>query len=396
MKIVSRPNDTLTYYSKLFDVPLILLEQANQGFDAEVLPRGQTVQIPGYALFFESSPRHTLKTIAIERNILIDQLLVTNQLVSPDELSHYDQIIIPEPVNDFIITDCDHYTSAKLERDIQKLMAVYPFMRSQSAGSTVMGKTIPELGIGTGETHVHLNGSFHANEWITTAVIMRFLNEYLLALTNQLPIRGMNLHAYFLQTHLSVVPMVNLDGVDLVIEGVEAAGAYQTEVLTLNNQSNDFANWKANITGVDLNNQYPACWDTEAKRKPDSPQPRDYPGSHPLTEPEALAMQALTAKRDFKRVTALHTQGKEIYWGFADLEPSDAKAIAREYCRVSGYRPVQNLDSYAGFKDWFIQEFRRPGYTVELGAGVNPLSFEQFESIYQEALGIMLANLYVS
>ena len=49
-----------------------------------------------------------------------------------------------------------------------------------------------------------------------------------------------------------------------------------------------------------------------------------------LTEPEAIAMAELTKERDFSRVLAFHTQGKEIYWGFEHLEPpiqNDCKGI---------------------------------------------------------------------
>jgi len=69
--------------------------------------------------------------------------------------------------------------------------------------------------------------------------------------------------------------------------------------------------------------------------------------------------------------------------------------IVREFARVSGYEPVRYVDSHAGYKDWFIQDWRRPGFTVELGLGVNPLPLEQFEEIYQESLGILLASLYM-
>ena len=69
--------------------------------------------------------------------------------------------------------------------------------------------------------------------------------------------------------------------------------------------------------------------------------------------------------------------------------------IAREFARVSGYQAVRYIDSHAGYKDWFIQEFRRPGFTIELGEGVNPLPISQFDEIYQDALGIFLASLYM-
>jgi len=46
--------------------------------------------------------------------------------------------------------------------------------------------------------------------------------------------------------------------------------------------------------------------------------------------------------------------------------------------------------SFAGYKDWFIQQFRRPGYTIEVGTGENPLPLEQFDEIYLDNLGILV------
>lgn len=57
--------------------------------------------------------------------------------------------------------------------------------------------------------------------------------------------------------------------------------------------------------------------------------------------------------------------------------------------------PIRYVDSHAGYKDWFIQEFRRPGFTIELGKGVNPLPISQFDVLYEEMLGIFLANYYI-
>ena len=46
---------------------------------------------------------------------------------------------------------------------------------------------------------------------------------------------------------------------------------------------------------------------------------------------------------------------------------------------------------YAGYKDWFIEEYDRPGYTVEAGMGENPLPMKQFERIYHEIREFWLA-----
>ncbi len=48
--------------------------------------------------------------------------------------------------------------------------------------------------------------------------------------------------------------------------------------------------------------------------------------------------------------------------------------IVEKFCSplVLVYRPSPG-PSYGGYKDWFIQDFNRPGYTLELGEGQNPL-----------------------
>jgi g-D-glutamyl-meso-diaminopimelate peptidase len=279
--------------------------------------------------------------------------------------------------------------------DLRLLQSVYPFFETSSIGDSVLGKEIPEVLLGKGNKKVHYNGSFHANEWITTPVIMTFLNDYLLALTNHSDIRGVSMLPLYERFTLSIVPMVNPDGVNLVLDGPPSTEPYRSRVIEWNNDSTDFSGWKANIRGVDLNDQFPARWEIEKARRPTKPGPRDYPGERPLSEPEAIAMAELTKSRDFYRVIAFHTQGKEIYWGFENLEPPQSEVIVKEFSRVSGYKAVQTLDSYAGYKDWCIQDWRRPGFTVELGEGTNPLPLSQLQEIYQESLGIFLAGLYM-
>ncbi|WP_087971480.1 M14 family metallopeptidase [Oceanobacillus rekensis] len=396
MEITVRSGDTVWYYSQLFSVPPILIETSNPGMDVNQLQIGQVIQIPGYVkenYLIEATD--SFWTIARENNIPLDILELTNQGIDPSQLQIGQAIVLPRRVTEMIVDDVANYTHEKMTADINKLQLIYPFIMTQTTGNSVMGKDITELQIGIGPKQVHLNGSFHANEWITTPVIMRFINQYVLSATNGLPIRDLPALPLYNTAKLSVVPMVNPDGVNLVIEGLSAAGGFQESVLAINQGSEDFSGWKANINGVDLNNQYPALWEVEAARKPTTPQPRDFPGIAPLTEPEALAMAALAYERNFLRMNAFHTQGEVIYWGFEGQEPPESVDIVNEYERVSGYNPIQYVDSYAGYKDWFIQEFRQPGFTVELGLGINPLPIGQFNEIYEESLGIMLANLYL-
>lgn len=118
----------------------------------------------------------------------------------------------------------------------------------------------------------------------------------------------------------------------------------------------------------------------------------------PLTEPEALAIYNFTLSHDFKLVLAYHTQGKEIYWKFQNFNPSNAFEIGQQFANSSGYSLVDTPynSSFAGYKDWFIQTYQRPGYTIEAGIGKNPLPISQFDEIYNSNLGILILGAILS
>jgi g-D-glutamyl-meso-diaminopimelate peptidase len=296
-----------------------------------------------------------------------------------------------------LVRDKAPYTYERLQGDIALLKQVYPFMDVSSIGKSVLGKDLFALQIGNGSKKVHVNASFHANEWMTTSVLMRFVNEYMLALTNNRQIQGMDMMLLYDHVTLHIVPMVNPDGVNLVINKGLASKSEMDRVCEINKEDDDFTWWKANINGVDLNNQFPAKWEIEKERKtPKTYAPRDYPGNEPLSEPEAIAMAELAKREQFDVLVALHSQGKEIYWGYEGYEPSYASTIAHEMERVSGYKAIQHIDSHAGYRDWFIQEFGRPGFTVEIGKGINPLPLSTFESAYVECRNVLVACMHMS
>jgi len=89
----------------------------------------------------------------------------------------------------------------------------------------------------------------------------------------------------------------------------------------------------------------------------------------PLVAPESLALYNFTLMHNFRLILAYHTQGKEIYWQFQNYAPSESKEIGKTFAEASGYTlaDVPYASSFAGFKDWFLQEYRRPGYTIEAG-----------------------------
>lgn len=283
--------------------------------------------------------------------------------------------------------------------NLEALARKYPIIRIGYYAESVMGKRIPYVTLGEGEEEVFYSASMHANEWINSVVMMKFIEDFADAYEKDEELFGYNVRNIFSSRTIYIVPMVNPDGVDLVLNNIPRMSSYYRNALQIANNypAIPFPNgWKANIRGVDLNLQFPAEWERARELKFaqgfTSPAPRDFVGFGPLTEPESFGLYNFTLERNFKLILAYHTQGEVIFWRYLNFNPPGAEAVANEFARVSGYQLVNEADSesYAGYRDWFISYYNRPGYTVETGLGVNPLPISQFDKIYSDNIGILI------
>ena len=249
------------------------------------------------------------------------------------------------------------------------------------------------------------NASHHANEWITTPVLLKFLERYAAAYVTGGSVGGTPARTLYNTTTLYLVPLVNPDGVDLVTGALKPGDSYyeQARAFAAFYPAIPFpSGWKANISGVDLNLGYPAEWERARSIKFSQgytrPGPRDYVGTAPLAEPENRAMARFTRAHDFRLTLSYHTQGRVIFWKFLDYEPEGSRQIAEAFSEVSGYLVEETPYSsgFAGYKDWFIQSYNLPGYTIEAGLGENPLPISQFPDIYRENEGILTLGMVLA
>lgn len=188
--------------------------------------------------------------------------------------------------------------------------------------------------------------------------------------------------------------MVNPDGVDIALRGSGAAGPSPSRPPPWGPTSP--GRWQANARGVDINHNFNAGWallqELERKKGIDGPAARQWCGPCPESEPETQALTGLCGRFRFRHVVALHSQGEEIYWRYGDRTPPQARMMADVMGAASGYQVAdpEGLASHGGFKDWFIDSTGRPGFTIELGLGVNPLPVSDFESLYAKAREMLL------
>ncbi len=332
--------------------------------------------------------------LAQRYGISVRRLEAANPEADPLNLRPGQKLTVPLP---FPVVPGDvPFSSTVLRYCVRGLQARYPFISVGSVGSSVRGTPLRLLQIGRGARKVLYTGAHHANEWITAVLLMQYLERYAEALVLEGEIGGFPALAVSASAALSLVPMVDPDGVDLVTGELGPGTQAYFSALSMNGAAEGFPrNWKANIRGVDLNLQYPAGWE-EAKRIKfaqgyTAPGPRDYVGPEPLSEPESRALYAFTRRLDPCLVLAYHTQGEVIYWKYLDREPPGARELAGEFSRLSGYAPENTPEgsAYAGYKDWFILEYDRPGFTIEAGRGTNPLPLSQLPEMLGSNTGIL-------
>ena len=153
------------------------------------------------------------------------------------------------------------YSYNVLMSDINNLKMAFPFLNIGSIGNSVLGKKIPYIQIGNGEKQVFYACSFHANEWICSPLVMKFIEDFCRAYVSNSSIFGYDASSIFKSSSIFIVPMVNPDGVDLVTGTIDTNSF---AFLNAKKIADGFPNipfpdgWKANIKGVDLNLQFPA------------------------------------------------------------------------------------------------------------------------------------------
>lgn len=286
------------------------------------------------------------------------------------------------------------------EPDTQQLIAWIDALRKKYSqitpevyGRSRAGRPIFLLSAGSGKENIFYSGGFHGSEWITVLTAMRFLEDIAASAAEEKPLGGYDFSKIFKEKRLVFMPCVNPDGTEISINGFKSAREYGQIVKSVG--KGDHVHWNANAAGIDINHNFDAGWEKlkemELVQGIKTPAPTRFGGLAPESEPETRAVTTLCRQIDFSRAMALHSQGEEIYWEYGENTPSESRLMALKLSEKSGYTLAENsgLASHGGFKDWFIDELKKPAFTVELGKGQNPIPLRFFEGIYEKALPML-------
>lgn len=138
-----------------------------------------------------------------------------------------------------------YYNSNILRRNLTLLLRQYPFINVQTVGTSVLNKNIYVIKLGNGTKNVFYSASIHANEWITSTLLMKFVEDYCIAYVNNTNLYSYSIRELFNSCSIYIMPMVNPDGVDLVTGNISTVSfSYQKALHIANRISrNSISRW---------------------------------------------------------------------------------------------------------------------------------------------------------
>ena len=283
------------------------------------------------------------------------------------------------------------FTHERLTDKLQGLSEKYSFLKLSYIGKSLLGKPISMITIGdeSAKKGVMYVSTHHAMENICTHLMVKFIEEYAECISNGRYAYGINTRVLHKMRQIRVVPMLNPDGVEYRLCGVDESNPLRERLIKYNMGSEDFTHWSANGRGVDLNHNYDAYFEEYKKLESDNnltPGKTKYSGEAPESENETAALASYIRFNEDKinGLLTFHTQGEEIFYRSRGKEAPKSSFIASRLSKMTGYAlsEAEGMASYGGLTDWFIKEFNKPSFTLECGRGINPLDISLAENIY--------------
>lgn len=279
--------------------------------------------------------------------------------------------------------------SARVLERVSALAEQFPFLTVTPLGNSILGKEIPVLKLGGGKRKFLYVAAHHGMEWLTSDLLLRYAKEYCTFYGTGGSVCGIRVRELWESSTVYVVPMLNPDGVDYQIHGVDPENPLRNRLIGMNGGSEDFSHWQANARGVDLNHNYDSGFAEYKKQESETGiacgAPTRFSGQEPESEPEVRALcNLIRFHSPLRLVLSLHTQGEELYWQSRGKSVPGSERAVRMLAARFGYRlaEAEGPAAYGGLTDWCIERCGIPAVTVECGKGINPLPADDASAIY--------------
>lgn len=237
----------------------------------------------------------------------------------------------------------------------------YSFLSVSYMGESIMGRGIPLVTLGEGERTILYVGAHGGREWLGSILLLRMINECCEVLRSDGRLLSYNLRYLFSSRSLCVVPMLNPDGVEYSLHGVERDHVLYDRLLSMNG-GEDFSQWDANGRGVTLSRNYGAGFFEQKKKEREEGivggGPRGFGGEMAESEPEVAQLCNWLRYREDVSLTLSLEAGR---LGVCGEEKKRGLALSRELGCPMGFSERGSMTA------WCAEALRIPSFTLRYG-----------------------------
>ena len=257
----------------------------------------------------------------------------------------------------------------------QKLEALYRRfgVLPRVIGRTMLGRAIFALELGGPRRSLMVTG-LSGTESELCAISLRFAEALLQQIADNKLFCGVAVRQAFKESGITLIPCCNPDGLEIVCRGLQSTGTMQR---TLRPLVQDASAWQANARGVDLRRQFPAGFSAYQAaflaRHPNTPCASGYPGTQPLTEPEAQALAVYCRREKIRRTVLLQTGEPALLVHTPPGSIQRALLCGKLLAQESGLPLFQSEDTDGCFSAWCKEALQICAFTAQTGKGTTPL-----------------------
>ncbi|MCR3957057.1 MAG: M14 family zinc carboxypeptidase [Gudongella sp.] len=288
------------------------------------------------------------------------------------------------------------YSSQYYSNVARELASRYPEILSyKTIGSSHDGKDIYSLvmtsnveesmdrdDFNTFRMHYLIEAGIHGRETVNPAVIIKQIEDYAADYYRDSHIADFKLKDILSESVFHFIPLVNPDGHDLAKFGPDSIKSNRYKNALSEIYDEDYSQWKANISGVDLNKNFPDYYLEDGMDEPtdkwqkypgdlysNRPDGEYYPGEYPGSEPETQALMEYMKSFDFRSYLSYHSRGDILYYEYLwypDSYLENSLEAAKKAEEVTGYRLVPDTGVGSGYStSYHVALSLKPSLTVE-------------------------------
>ncbi len=231
--------------------------------------------------------------------------------------------------------------------------------------------------------HYLVEAGTHSRETVNPFIVMKQIEDYAMDYYQDEHIPEFHLSEELEDVVIHFLPLTNPDGFDLVKFGEDSIQTQEGLSALLSVDDHDYSNYKAGITGVDHNRNYPQeyfdieknawvdIWQTHLNAfYSDQPSGEFYPGPYPASEPEVQTVMHYILNYDFRNYISFHSRGNIIYWNkyyAPDHYNRRTKELAQIVSEVNGYElSDEDYGKGSGYiSDFTSSQTLKPLITIE-------------------------------